>query len=160
MYAVGDYTLAPYKVCWREQAEFFTCAVTACAKVAGKSKVVIPDHKLMFVPLRDKEEAHYVCAMLSSSISVLVVKSYGIETQTSTHVLEYVRLPKFDVKDKRHQRLAELSAEAHQLAAEATEAAQKRLEKLEAEIDEQAAAVWDISTTELRDIQSSLADLK
>jgi hypothetical protein len=160
MYAVGDYTLAPYKVCWREQAEFFTCAVTASGKVAGKSKVVIPDHKLMFVPFRDKEEAHYVCAMLSSSISVLVVKSYGIETQTSTHVLEHVRLPKFDAKDKWHQRLAELSAAAHQLAGEATESAQKQLGKVEVEIDEQAAAVWNITATELRDIQSSLADLK
>jgi len=160
LYNIGDYTAAPYKVCWREQAEFFTCAVTASSKVAGKSKVVIPDHKLMFVPIRDKEEAHYVCAMLGSSISVLVVKSYGVETQTSTHVLEYIRVPKFDAKDKRHQRLAELSVEAHQLAADATEPAQKRLEKVEAEIDEQAAAVWGISPTELRDIQSSLADLR
>jgi hypothetical protein len=88
------------------------------------------------------------------------VKSYGVETQTSTHVLEYVRLPKFDTKDKQHQRLAELSAQAHQLAAEATERAQKRLRTVETEIDEQAAAVWSITPTELRDIQSSLADLK
>jgi len=30
----------------------------------------------------------------------------------------------------------------------------------EAEIDETAAAVWDISSSELREIQSSLADLR
>ena len=160
LYNIGDYTLAPYKVCWREQAEFFTCAVTSSSEVGGKRRVIIPDHKLMFVPLGEKEEAHYVCAMLSSSIAVLVVKSYGVETQTSTHVLQYIRLPKFDAKDKQHQRLAELSAEAHQLAIEAAERAQKRLRTVEAEIDEQAAAVWDISATELRDIQSSLADLR
>jgi hypothetical protein len=147
-------------VCWREQAEFFTCAVVASRKVAGQGKVVIPDHKLMFVPVGNEKEAHYACSMLSCSISVLVVKSYGVETQTSTHVLEYVRLPKFEAKDKRHQRLAELSAEAHELAAEATEPAQKQLAKVEAEIDEQAAAIWDISPTELREIQSSLADLR
>jgi methylase of polypeptide subunit release factors len=160
LYNIGGYTLAPYKVCWREQAEFLTCAVTASDKVAGKSKVVIPDHKLMFVSLDEKEEAHYVCAMLSSSIAVLVVKSYGVETQTSTHVLEYVRLPKFDVHDTRHRRLAELSAEAHQLAAEVTERPQERLPKVEAEVDEQAAALWSIAPAELRDIQSSLADLR
>jgi hypothetical protein len=62
--------------------------------------------------------------------------------------------------DTRHRRLAELSAEAHQLAAEATERAQKRLRTVEAEIDQQAAAVWRIIPTELRDIQSSLADLR
>jgi hypothetical protein len=31
---------------------------------------------------------------------------------------------------------------------------------VEADIDETAAAVWGISDSELRDIQSSLADLK
>jgi hypothetical protein len=34
------------------------------------------------------------------------------------------------------------------------------LVKVETEIDEQAAAIWNISPTELRDIQSSLADLR
>jgi len=160
LYNIGEYTLAPYKVCWREQAEFLTCAVISNGTVSGKSKVIIPDHKLMFVPLRDKDEAHYLCAMLNSCVSMIVVKSYAIETATSTHVLENVRLPKFDAKNKRHQRLAELSATAHQLAADSTEADQKRLVKVEAEIDETAAAVWDISDTELRDIQSSLADLQ
>ncbi len=160
LYNIGDYTLAPFKVCWREQAEFLTCAVTASAKVEGKSKVVIPDHKLMFVPLRDNQEAHYVCALLNSAVSTFVVKSYAIETQTSTHVLEHVRLPQFDAKDKRHQRLAELSDEAHALTAEATDAARKRLATLENEIDETAAAVWGISDDELGDIRFSLADLK
>jgi hypothetical protein len=98
--------------------------------------------------------------MLNSSASVLIVKSYAVETQTSTHVLEHVRVPKFDAADKRHRRLADLSAEAHALAADATEPAQKRLTKLEAEIDETAAAVWGITATELKDIQSSLADLR
>ena len=88
------------------------------------------------------------------------MKSYGIETQTSTHVLEYVRLPKFDAKNKLHRHLAELSEKAHALAAEETETAQKKLESLESEIDKTAAELWSITATELGDIQSSLADLK
>lgn len=98
--------------------------------------------------------------MLNSATAVLIVKSYGVETQTSTHVLEYVRLPKFDTKDKRHARLAELSVEAHRLAAAATESAQTDLKETEKEIDETAAAVWGITATELKDIQFSLADLR
>jgi len=39
LYKIGEYTLAPYEVCWREQAEFFTCAVTGNAKVAGKARL-------------------------------------------------------------------------------------------------------------------------
>ena len=56
--------------------------------------------------------------------------------------------------------LAELSAEAHGLAAEPTEANVKTLREKEADIDHEAAAVWDIAATELKDIQSSLADLR
>jgi hypothetical protein len=50
--------------------------------------------------------------------------------------------------------------EAHQLTAEVPEAEHQRLGKVEADIDETAAAAWGISDSELRDIQSSLADLK
>lgn len=113
----------------------------------------------MFVPLDDEAEAHYVCAALNSAPSVLIVKSYGVETQTSTHVLENVRLPKFDAKNKQHRRLTELSEKAHALAAE-SEPDTKRLEAIETEIDETAAELWGITATELGDIQSSLADLR
>jgi hypothetical protein len=129
-------------------------------KVAGKSKPVIPDHKLMFVPLQSANEAHYVCAMLNSSIAVLIVKSYGVETQTSTHVLSHIRVPRFDRKQKSHGRLSKLSESAHDLGRGENEAAPKQLTKIEAEIDEIAAEVWSITDAELRDIKFSLADLK
>jgi hypothetical protein len=58
-----------------------------------------------FVPLDNEAEAHFVCAAINSSPSVLVVKSYGIETQTSTHVLEHVGLPKFNANDNLHHPL-------------------------------------------------------
>jgi hypothetical protein len=41
-----------------------------------------------------------------------------------------------------------------------TEAAQKKLESLESEIDKTAAELWSITAVELGDIQSSLADLQ
>ena len=160
LYNIGEYTLAPFKVCWREQAEFFTSAVAVSGTVAGESKVIIPDHKLMFVPLHSADEAHYVCAMLNSSPAVLIVKSYGVETQTSTHVLSHVRVPQFDRKQKSHQRLSKLSGSAHDLARGENEAVRKQLTKIEAEIDEIAAEVWSITDAELRDIQYSLSDVR
>jgi hypothetical protein len=160
LYNIGEYTLEPYKVCWREQARFFTCAVVESEKVAGKTKPVIPDHKLMFVPLQSADEAHYVCAMLNSSTTVLIVKSYGVETQTSTHVLNHVRIPQFDQKHKGHQRLSELSKHAHNLAKQETETSRKELQKIETKIDEVAAEIWGITDAELRDIQFSLSDLR
>jgi hypothetical protein len=160
LYNIGGYTLAPYKVCWPELSNDLRAGVAEPAsRTKTKSRVLVPDHTVVFIPLKDREEAHYCCALLNSSIGGLIVASY-VTLHPSPHVLEHVRLPKFDTKDERHQRLAELSTQAHELAAEATERAQERLPKVEAEIDEQAAAVWEISATELRDIQSSLADLK
>jgi hypothetical protein len=160
LYNIGEYTLAPFKVCWREQAEFFTSAVAMSGEVIGQSKVIIPDHKLMFVPLQDADEAHYVCALLNSSPAVLIVKSYGVETQTSTHVLEHVRLPQFDPADRSHRRLAQLSDRAHECAGEESDKLRETLKQVETEIDQVAAEVWEITEAELRDIQFSLADLK
>ncbi len=159
MFAIGEYTLAPFKVCWREQAEFFTASVAGKSGVADQSKVIIPDHKLMFVPFNNETEAHFVCAAINSSPGVLVVKSYGIETQTSTHVLENVSLPKFDANDNLHQHLAQLSKDAHTVAAE-SEPDTKRLEAVETEIDAAAAELWSITPAELADIKFSLADLR
>ena len=160
LYNIGEYTLSPFKVCWREQSEFFTCSVVGRAEVEGDSKAVIPDHKLMFVPVTSEAEAHYVCALLNSAVTVFLVKSYGIETQTSTHVLEHVRLPRFNAHDKQHARLSKLSQQAHELAAKGNEKSLKKITELEAEIDALASAVWAISDIELRDIQTSLNDLR
>jgi len=49
--------------------------------------------------------------------------------------------------------------DAHKLATE-SELDPKRLEEIETEIDKTAAELWNITATELGDIQSSLADLK
>jgi len=113
----------------------------------------------MFVPLQNETEAHFVCAAINSAPSILVVKSYGIETQTSTHVLEHVGLPKFDAKNNLHQQLAKLSKQAHVVAAE-SEPDAKRLETIETEIDETVAKLWSITPAELSDIKFSLADLR
>ncbi|HVM50990.1 MAG TPA: N-6 DNA methylase [Candidatus Acidoferrum sp.] len=161
LYNIGDYTLAPYKVCWPELSNDLRAGVaepTKSTKVTNS--ILIPDHTVVFIPCKERDEAHYCCALLNSSVGGLIVASY-ITMHPSPHVLEHVRLPQFDAQDKQHQRLAELSLQAHQLTTQAPDDAAKRLAKVEAEIDEAAAAaVWGISATELRDIQSSLADLK
>jgi SAM-dependent methyltransferase len=160
LYNIGEYTLAPFKVCWREQAEFLTCAVVGKMTVDGKRKPVLPDHKVMFVPLESEVEAYYVCALLNSAVSAFLVKSYGIETQTSTHILEHVRLPRFDPTSKPHIALSKLGRQAHELAAKADARSLKHLADLETEIDALAAKTWSISDRELREIRASLRDLR
>src|SRR2546430_4313948 len=46
--------------------------------------------------------SHYLCAAINSSPARLVIKSY-IVLHPDAHVLQNVRLPKFDARDKRHR---------------------------------------------------------
>jgi hypothetical protein len=149
---IGTYTFAPWKVVWREQASTMTASVVGLKD----GKPVVPDHKLMLVGCASEDEAHFVCACLNSSIGQMVAVSYAVEIQMDPHILEHIRIPRFDRKNPVHLRLAELSKQAHEAAKVGDET---RLREIEAEIDRQAAKLWGLSDDELRDIQQSLAEL-
>lgn len=159
MFNIGDYTFSQWKVIWREQAKELTCAV-----IGPKfGKVVIPDHKLVLVGSDSLEEAHYLAAMLNSSPAVFIAYSYVIAVQHSTHILEYVRIPRFDISDPTHQLLSRLSRRAHELAPNAYQGnvvSERELKQLEAEIDRAAARLWGLTEEELREIQASLLELR
>jgi hypothetical protein len=152
MFAVGTYTFAPWKVVWREQASTMTASVVGLKD----GKPVVPDHKLMLVDCASEEEAHFVCACLNSSIGQMVAVSYAVEIQMDPHILEHIRIPRFDPNNPVHLRLAELSEQAHEAAKIGDE---NRLREIEAEIDLWAAKLWDLREDELGDIQQSLAEL-
>jgi hypothetical protein len=154
VYNVGPYTFAPFKVVWREQSSLLTAAVVEAPKVG---KIVVPDHKLMLCGCESAEEAHHVCALLNSNPAQFIVKSYAIETSVSTHVLNYVRIPKFNPKDKIHVSLAASSAACHAAVGSASD---EKMAALETANDELAAQLWNLSTPELKDIKSSLTDLQ
>ena len=122
MFNVGDYTFAPWKVVWREQASELTAAVVGA--VNGKPSIL--DHKLMLVDCQSQEEADYVCGLLNSAPGRFTANSYAVSIQMDPHILEHIRIPRFDPGNPLHQRLAELSKEAHQAAKVANEAAGDR----------------------------------
>ncbi|HEU4758901.1 MAG TPA: SAM-dependent DNA methyltransferase, partial [Dehalococcoidia bacterium] len=153
MYAVAEYTFAPYKVVWREQATALTAAVAA-----GEEKPEVPDHKLMLVPCSTEDEAFYLAAALNSAAPRLVVASYVVAIGISTHVLEHVDIPKFDPSNALHESLASLSRRAHQLAARG-KGGDAQLRQVEEEIDQQAAELWGITEGELEEIRRALAEL-
>ena len=153
MFAVGGYTMAPYKVVWREQADSLTCCVVGIID----SKAIIPDHKLMLVEAVNKDNAYFVCACLNSSLGQFVAKSYAVETQMDPHIIEHIRVPKFSPENKVHRELVALSEEAHAAAAAGDKATVADVEK---RIDELAAEMWGLTKAELKEIQESLAELK
>ncbi len=65
-------------------------------------------------------------------------------------------IPRFDPANPLHLRLAELSQQAHALAAAGDQAG---LPAIEAQVDEAAAELWGISERELQEIRRSLEEL-
>lgn len=152
MFNIGDYSFNPWKVVWREQASAMTASVVG--EVEGKP--ILPDHKLMLVPCSNVQEAHYVCSLLNSAITRLVVVSYAISIQMDPHILDNVGIPYFDPSNPVHARLADLSAAAH-VAAKTGDSS--RLDGIETEVDREAAKVWGVTDEDLKEIWRNLDEV-
>ncbi|MBN2565592.1 MAG: N-6 DNA methylase [Candidatus Eisenbacteria bacterium] len=151
MFNVSSFTLAPWKVVWREQASTFMSAVVG----SHQRRPVVPDHKLMMVAVASRQEAHYLCAALNSAPSCLAVAAYAITIQMNTHILENVGVPQFSTSNTTHLRLAELSEDAHKAIARGKIA---EVKKIEEEIDRAAARLWGLKDEELAEIKQSLEE--
>lgn len=146
MYAVGPYTLAPYKVVWREQARVLTCAVVSSSSFLREEelKVVVPDRKAFFVPTDCEEEAGFIAALLGSRIAQMVAKSYALETSISAHLIQHIRIPPFDHKTRLHRDLAVIAGQLR--------CKPDSVKDQQDEVDRLAAELWGLSDTELQAI--------
>ena len=152
MFNIGDYTFAGYKLVIREIAGSLTCAVIG----KRNSKPVIPDHKLVLVDTETAAEAHYLCAVLSSSAARLFVGSYCIETQFSAHIFRMLKVDRFDPAKEAHRNLAELSEEAHRSRAKGDDEA---IAKIAVEIDALTAQLWELKEADAASIRTAAQGL-
>lgn len=153
VWGVGSYTFARHKVVWKEICSQIEASVLSFGK---GEKAVIPDHKLVLVACSSKDEAHYVCALLNSSVANYLVKSYAVTTQLAPHILTRVPIREFDPSNEPHSKLAELSRRAHKAA---TKMHSETVGECDREIDTLAAELWGLSKAEMKDIQLSLKEL-
>jgi len=152
IYNVGPYTMSPYKVGWAREDVSLRCAVFGSANFGDGEKIVIPDQTVQFINFENPTEAHFVCALLNSTLATIVRMSYT--TDITTHILNVIAIPHYDPSNALHGRLAESSQQAHALVAESRD-----VSAIEAEIDLAAAELWGISTKELKEIKKSLEEL-
>lgn len=160
IYNVGTYTFAPFRVIWKSMGTSIESAVLEPVEddLIG---VRPPIHKntVMFVSLEDKQESHFLCAVLNTSIVTFVARAYSVKggkSFGSANLLQFIAVPQFDAENPIHTRLAALSQEAHQLALAGDEAG---LAEVEAQVDKAAAELWDITDRELKEIRRSLEEL-
>jgi len=167
VYDIGRYTFYPYKVVWKEisgkisgKAEFHNCVIEPIRDTILGNRVVIPEHKLMLIPLSRKKEAYYISAVLNSSIVALAISAYAIETAIDPRVLEHIKLPEFTPENPVHEELAQLSKKAHekakQVCHEDNEGLKHELKEIEEEIDKRAAKLYGITRDELNEIKKCL----
>ena len=154
MFNVGPSAFAPWKVVWTRLAKME-------AAVVGfhMHRPIVPQETVALVECSLGKEAHYICALVNSLPFQVAAASYSQESgksMGSMHILEHLRIPRFDPKNPVHCRLAELSAAAHEAAGSAHT---HRLHRIEAEIDRQAARLWGLTQTELDELQQTLREL-
>lgn len=120
VYRIGPYTFSSIKVVWQHTGFRDRLRVAVLDDRGGS--VTIPDQKVILIPTTSFEEAHYICAFLSSSFVSSMLKKY-LGTDASTHILDYIGLKAYSEQNSHHRRLAQLSAEAHQAVASGGDAA-------------------------------------
>lgn len=158
LFETGDFLLSPYKVVFKEIAQGLTSAVLGLKSLNYiKNNIVIPDHKLMMVPFEKKQDAHYLCAILNSAIARFFVKTYTVGTQISTHILENIKIPKFNEQNKFHIDLSNLSEKCHEAALKNET---EKISDMEMIIDQTAANLWEIDNKELEAMQEYLKGME
>lgn len=111
LYDIGEYTFSKYKVVWKALASGMISTVVS----TKNNKLVIPDHNVVMIPIEDENEAYYLAGILNSEIVTKFVTAY-ISWFFSTHILENMNIPTYNLKNKKHIKVAELSKKAHVLA--------------------------------------------
>ena len=159
LYSVLQATFAPYKVVWKEMARGSVASVVSRSSVTPEAdpKVVVPDHKLMIIPAADLQEAHFMAAVLNSTVARYIVLSFAISTGISTHILEKLPIPRFSDANPLHRQLAQLSMDCHRLAPQGDE---KSIDEAERKIDKAVAELWSISVDELKTVQATLEEFQ
>ncbi len=167
MFAIGSYTFAEHKVVWRRMDNTLRAAVVGRIDDPNVGdKVLIPIDTVTLVATKTVEEAHFVCALMNSNITRMIVSSFSASGRGfgTPSILEHVPLQKYRPSNPTHAHLAELSQQAHALAAQTSEVSEtsevsRRLAMVEAQVDEAAAELWSITDGELAEIRRSLGEL-
>jgi len=110
LWSTGNYTFAPYKVLWKEMS-----GATFVAAYCGPfddpllgPKIIIPDHKLYFVPVETEAEAAYLTSLLNAPMLSHAIGAYAAQLSLGVSVVEYLNIPPFDEDNTNHVKLAEL----------------------------------------------------
>ncbi|MBL9180452.1 MAG: N-6 DNA methylase [Verrucomicrobiaceae bacterium] len=110
LWSTGAYTFAPFKVAWREMpgGRFAAALVSPQQDKGWGTRVVVPDHKLYFVPCTTQDEGAYLTAVLNAPVVSEAISAYAAQLSLGVSVVEYLALPPFDAFNEVHQKISRL----------------------------------------------------
>lgn len=111
---IGDYTFKPYKVAWRYISKEFTpCVIESVKDRFLGLKNSIPNEKVIYIGLDNKDEAYYLCGVLSSPTIRKIINGFIVSIQIAPSTINQIKLPKFDDKNLLHQQISTLCQLGH-----------------------------------------------
>lgn len=153
LYDIGPYTFSPWKVVWKRTTRKFEAAVVSSMPVGDSSRaLVVPNGKVMMIPFDSEDEAHYVCAVLNSSLARARINS-AISSEAHAELLGLVHLPRFNPENKIHRELADASVTCHTCVSEGSD-----VERSHRKVDRLTAKLWKVNARDLAAAQSVVDD--
>jgi hypothetical protein len=135
LWSTGEYTFAPFKVLWREIGKSFAAAYVGGSSICfGTEKIVIPDHKLYFIPVETEEEAAYLAGFLNAPMISNAVSAYASQLSLGVSVADYLNIPKFDAENQYMKIISELAIEISSRKGSASNEEFYRLDELVGEL--------------------------
>ena len=155
MFNVGEYSFAKHRVVWQRIASSLDGAFLSVEK-----RPLLPQETHSLAVTDSKAEAHYFTAVFNSSPLNLAAQAYaqrGGKSFASPHILQNIRIDRFNRRKTIHKQLAELSEKAHKLA---DEEEWQELAEVEDQIDLLVAKLYGIKDDELEEIKRNLREIK
>jgi hypothetical protein len=111
LWSTGSYTFAPFKVVWKEISggRFAAAYVGSYAHPILGEKVIVPDHKVYFVPMWNEDEAAFLTGFLNAPLVSSAVAAYAAALSLGVSVVEYLRIPEYDPRNAKHKQLAKIA---------------------------------------------------
>lgn len=109
LFGIGDYTFSKYKVIWR--------GLGARELMASVSEDVIPNQAMnCYISLENKDEAHYVCGVMNSSLyksQLSLLNESGAKSFAQPSTINRLFIPKFNKKNNLHVEISSISEKMH-----------------------------------------------
>ncbi len=130
-------------------------AVVSTFSTPFGNKIGIGTDTTSLIPFEDADEAHYVCALINSSLIGAFIRSFSSAGRGfgAPSIINHISLPPYAPSNPLHKTLSTFSKQAHQLAVQ-RKIKEVDIRQVEKEIDRQAARIWGLTDSELARVSS------